>query len=383
MKKFKRALSVMVAASVMTSLCSCDLGGGKDTDEVLDLAEDVCKYTTDLDYKKLSGMTEDGDDKLEEIFDAVGEDEVLDIIASTLEYEIDEDSFEKDGKKGYTVDVTFTYVDYEKILDIEEPVTLSMFEDMVGDSDDVNEETITLEFEKDDSDIIFVNIDDLEDLFPYWDEDLGVITGGVEDVTVEEDEDDDEPTATTSAAETSETTEPSQTTPSATTAAANTDYPNPADVTVEDVCYLLPDTNIVFNVPTDNNSNTCLMDGIEYDTFLIGGHATGNFDENSYYISTFLSFAYDDEFVLEFRDSRIETEIEYLDDVETYDISDLEMTIGDMHFPGRLATVTRTDGSTYYIYVVMIGSQDETYIVMLESSDLNFISNFGSNFSLV
>nr|MCR5529296.1 hypothetical protein [Saccharofermentans sp.] len=109
MKKFKSALSVLVAASVMTSLCSCDLGGGKDTDEVLDLAEDVCKYTTDLDYKKLSGMTEDGDDKLEEIFDAVGEDEVLDIIASTLEYEIDEDSFEKDGKKGYTVDVTFTY----------------------------------------------------------------------------------------------------------------------------------------------------------------------------------------------------------------------------------------------------------------------------------
>ena len=380
MKKFKRALSVMVAASVMTSLCSCDLGGGKDTDEVLDLAEDVCKYTTDLDYKKLSKLTEDGDDKLEEIFDAVGEDEVLDIIASTLEYEIDEDSFEKDGKKGYTVDVTFTYVDYEKVLDIEEPVTLDMFEDMVKDSDDVNEETVTLEFEKDGSDILFVNIDDLEDLFPYWDEDLGVITGGVEDVTVEEEEDEDDSSVTTS-----ETTEPSETTaPYSTTASsASGNYPNPADVTVEDVCYLLPDTNIVFNVPTENNTNTCLMDGIEYETFLVGGHANGDMDENRYYISTFLSFSYDDEFVLSYRDSLLESEIEYMDGVGSYEITDLEMTIGDQHFQGRLATVSMTDGSTYYIYIVFIGSADESYDVELSSSDLNFILNFGSNFSYI
>ena len=126
MKRTKKTVSMILASSMLMSLCACQ---DKSMDEVLDLAEDVAKYTCDLDYKKLSKLTEDGDEDLEEIFEGIGDDGFREVIASTLEYEIDEDSLEKDGKKGYTVDVTFTYVDYEEVLEDDEIISVDDFED--------------------------------------------------------------------------------------------------------------------------------------------------------------------------------------------------------------------------------------------------------------
>ena len=126
---------------------------------------------------KLSDEKEDEDlEALLSLSTDSGEDqnEIRELIASTLSYEVDEDSFEGDfmGKEG-SIDIVFTYVDYEAAFDGYE-----IFEDvdqaeaLLDDCDDKIEETITFDFEKDGSDIICTNIGDIEKLFPYADEEF-------------------------------------------------------------------------------------------------------------------------------------------------------------------------------------------------------------------
>ncbi len=170
MKRFKKDISLLLLASIMLTTCSCAFGNIEE--DVLDMADQLGKNIVDRNYKKITKIAGDEDDKLEAVLslstdDSVSDNEAREIIASTLSYEVDEDSYEGDRKEG-SVDIVFTYVDYEKVVD-DNPVfaDLGAFEEAIEDCDDTVEVTVTFDFEKDKDGIFCTNIGDIEDIFPY------------------------------------------------------------------------------------------------------------------------------------------------------------------------------------------------------------------------
>lgn len=176
MKGTRKVLSLTLSLAMLVSSTSCSAKFGE---SVNGKTKKLCDAILDRDYKKIEKMASDKDKDLENIIslstDGLEEDnEAREIIASTLEFEIDEDSFEGDflGREG-SIDVTFTYVDYEKAIE-----DIAIFEDTdafaaaIEDCDDKVETTITFEFEKDGSDVVCTNIGDIADLFPYSSEEF-------------------------------------------------------------------------------------------------------------------------------------------------------------------------------------------------------------------
>lgn len=176
MHNARKALSVVLAMAVMGSTCSCSAQFEKGA---LNQADKLGGYIQDRDYKKIEKMADGKDKDLEAILSldsdvSSEEKEARELIASTLTYEVDEDSFEGDffGKEG-SVDVTFTYVDYEKATkDVDLFEDIEQFEALIEDCDDVIEETITFEFVKDGSSTVCTNIGDIAKLFPYAEEEF-------------------------------------------------------------------------------------------------------------------------------------------------------------------------------------------------------------------
>lgn len=362
MKRIRKTVSVILTASMLMTLGACQ---DKGMDEVKDLAEDVAKYTCDLNYSKLSKLTEDGDDDIEEIFDSVNENVFREAIAATLEYEIDEDSLEKDGKNGYTIDVAFTYVDYKEALDGETCfIDDDEFEELLEDCDDVVEETITLEFEKDGSDILFTNIGDLAALFPYYDEGYSLAADTDSGVIEEAEEDDDDDQAT-------DATEPAETTVAPTSSSSvDSDHPDPADYYIEGVCFLLHDTNILFNIPQGYTSYGTDETGADDFVMIYGWDDDMS---HKYYITQGGGFSCYDDFVMDIRDGSAEVGAESIFHYESHTTDVLTMTIGDYTYDGLLVTVTSTEGEVTYLYYVIIGNEDYYYTVSIESPDIDFI----------
>ncbi len=377
MKKFGKALSVLLTGAMLTSLCSCDIAKDKSMDEIADLAEDVCKYTADLDYKKLSKLTEDGDEDLEAIFEGIEDDGFREVVASTLEYEIDEDSLEKDGKKGYTIDVTFAYVDYEEVLEDDSVITVDDFEDAVEDCDEKIEESITLEFEKDGDDILFVNIGDLADLFPYWDEALAPdVTGVVGNI-------DADPTVSdTSATDTSETTDDPWSDYELGGVWDDDRYPDPEPYLIDGEQYLLPNTNLLFTVPEDAPATGMTENGIDSCFFMIGGY-WGNTWEDYYSIVDGTHESCFSESAQELHYSDIDMFAEGEPGYVSHEVTTMEVTVCGVTYEGVLATITRANGEIVYHYQVLIGNEDFYYVVSIRTRNLDDIINFGENFTLV
>ena len=389
MKKINKTVAVLLTVSMLVSLGACQ---DKGQDEVMDLAEEVAKYTVDRNYSKLSKLAEDGDEDLEAIFDEIEDDGYREVIASTLEYEIDEDSLEKDGSSGYTVDVTFTYVDYEEVLDDEDIFSVDDFEDAVDDCDEVVEVTITLEFEKDGSDIIFTNIEDLEDLFPYWDEDFG---SGVEVIESDTEETESAVGITVTPvnpADTNQTTT-SDTDPTETTYDSWADYelggvwdderyPDPEPYLIEGEQYLLPNTNLLFTVPDDAPVDSWCENGVDSCFFMVGGY-WGNTWEDYYSIvdgtheSCFSEAARERHF--SDADYSAECEPGYV----SHELSTLEVTYCGVTYEGVLATITRANGEIVYQFEVLVGNEDFYYIISIRTRNMDDIINFGQNFTIV
>lgn len=346
-------------------------------DEIADLAEDVCKYTADLDYKKLSKMTEDGDEDLEEIFEGIEDDGFREVVASTLEYEIDEDSLEKDGKKGYTIDVTFAYVDYEEVLEDDSVITVEDFEDAVEDCDEKIEESITLEFEKDGDDILFANISDLEALFPYWDEALAPdVTGVVGNI-------DADPTVSdTSATDTSETTDDYWSDYELGGVWDDDRYPDPEPYLIDGEQYLLPNTNLLFTVPEDAPATGMTENGIDSCFFMIGGY-WGNTWEDYYSLVDGTHESCFSESAQELHYSNIDMFAEGEPGYVSHEVTTMEVTVCGVTYEGVLATITRANGEIVYHYQVLIGNEDFYYVLSIRTRNLDDIINFGENFTLV
>ena len=172
LKKFNRTVSVLLVVSMLMSTASCSK---KFDESMLSVADKACAAVASGDYSKASKFIDGKNKKLEEAmtFDSGNDitDDIAEMILSTVSYEVDEDSFESDffGKNG-TVDVLFTYVDFEKVLDDTEIFKdFDAFEEALDDCDDVVEFSVTLEFEKQDGKAVIVNSDDLIDLFAFSD----------------------------------------------------------------------------------------------------------------------------------------------------------------------------------------------------------------------
>ena len=388
MKRFTKSVAVMLSASMLMTLGACQ---DNSRDEVLDLAEDVAEYTVDRNYSKLSKLTEDGDEDLEEIFEAIEADDCREVVASTLEYEIDEDSLEKDGKTGYTIDVTFTYADYEDVLENEEINSADDFEDAVNDCDEVIEETVTLEFEKDGSDFLFVNISDLEGLFPYYDEFL------VPDIVVDDENvggSDVTPTVTVNPGNPADT---NQTTTSATETSEtefdlstydlgglwNDDrYPDPELYYEDGVTYLLPNTAILFTVPEDAPLTGLNDNGIDSCFFMIGGY-WGTTWEDYYSIVDGMPGSCWSQDALDRRYANIDLFSENEPGYVSHELSTIDLTYYGVTYEGVLSTIQRANGEIIYRCEVIIGNDDFYYIIGIRTRNMDDIINFGENFTIV
>ena len=94
---------------------------------------------------------------------------IKNMIASTITYEIDETSFKaKMLEKKYSVDVTFSYKDYSKIVKMRDKfLGAADFNTLMAEMDDRISQTVTLEFVKKDKHYLLVNPEDLESLYTY------------------------------------------------------------------------------------------------------------------------------------------------------------------------------------------------------------------------
>ena len=156
---FKKVASTVLAGSILMCGAGCSFLD-KSKDEVTLAAKDFCNAVTGRDADKIIEMSEDD---LGEIGEQLGE--LLDIsegdlytaeaadlcgaIAKTLVYSIDEESVEADGKEGTgSVDVTFTLVDIEKLMEVDAEDMDDLI-DAIPDVDTMDIE-VTLEFVKED-----------------------------------------------------------------------------------------------------------------------------------------------------------------------------------------------------------------------------------------
>ena len=122
MNNGKKIISTVLTLAMMTSVAGCS----KQFDEsMVSIADRVCGSIADGDYSKASKYFDDKNKKLEEAMTFDSDEDIsnsaAELILDTVTYEVDEESYESDffGKEG-SIDVVFTYVDYEKVLDSQE-----------------------------------------------------------------------------------------------------------------------------------------------------------------------------------------------------------------------------------------------------------------------
>lgn len=175
MRRYTRAVAILLCASFALSTCSCS---GKFQSSVEDAAEAIGKAVVARDYKKLMKVADKEDEDLEGILGLSSDsseeaDQAREIIASTLTYEVDPDSYDGDfmGKEG-CIDVIFEYVDYESVTEDVFFPDINAFEQAIEDCKDTVEVRITFDFISDGGKTLCTNISEVEDLFPYSSEEF-------------------------------------------------------------------------------------------------------------------------------------------------------------------------------------------------------------------
>lgn len=176
----RKLMSAALAAAMLLSASSCSLIGQdnkkeEDPDDIIDLAEDFAKSVVTADADKILKNFEDVDDDDAEKFkedlslDDQDEDNVYlkEYIASTMEYEVDEDSVEIKNDKA-SCDVYFTIVDYmDSTGDLAGEV--NEFYDVLLACGSTIKYTVALDFVYEDGEWILLPecFDDLDKLFTY------------------------------------------------------------------------------------------------------------------------------------------------------------------------------------------------------------------------
>ena len=166
---FNRTAAMILAGAMMLSCTSCALLeglSGPNKQEIIDAADDFASALLKKDPDKILKLTNEKDlgafsDLFEEDNYSDEENKFFDAVGDTISYEIDEDSVEAD-KEEASIDVVFTMVDYEKVLKDGDYSDIDEVLDIIEDSDDMEEITVTFEFEKDDDEWLLTNFKDKE-----------------------------------------------------------------------------------------------------------------------------------------------------------------------------------------------------------------------------
>ncbi|MFA6337573.1 MAG: hypothetical protein WCX26_02505 [Saccharofermentanales bacterium] len=175
-KGIKRIIAVVLSASMLLSLTACF---DKSKEEVLDVADDVASAFADKDADAIADLTAEAEDEditvLQEILDFEGfyDEEtaaVLKAIGDSITYEIDEESAEatKKSEEG-SVDVVFTMVDYESVLENEDNlVDVDTCVAAIEDCEDTIDVEVTFDFVLDGEDWLLSDFTQVtEELYEY------------------------------------------------------------------------------------------------------------------------------------------------------------------------------------------------------------------------
>lgn len=180
MKRFvRRTASAMIAGTVLMSMTGCsaiqeviDTSKADPEKDVMEVVETYCDALADQDVDVLAEISsddkfEENKDDLEETFDFKHNDTyssdvatILETIAGTIEYEIDEDSLKVNEDKGTAeVDVKFTVADYTASYDTTD---IDELVDMIEDGA-TTEYDLTIELEQTDDGWLIENSEDVFD----------------------------------------------------------------------------------------------------------------------------------------------------------------------------------------------------------------------------
>ena len=194
----KKVISMILVLANVFTLASCSIFGEPDAtlpskdgknsevkEKVFSTIEKIGNSLADCDLEKFTENSVASSREMEKKMPVVNEDDDTDIkkpkitnewrlmnlIATTITYEIDEKSF-KGGIWGSkcSVDVTFSYKDYKKVKEMkDEFLGPAEFNTLLREIDETVENTYTLEFVKDDSGkhYVLANPDVLTSVYDY------------------------------------------------------------------------------------------------------------------------------------------------------------------------------------------------------------------------
>ena len=168
----KRIVAIVLCAAVAFGMCSCS-SGSKDR-IVLNAAEGLGIAVTKRDTAAVAALTSEED--IDGIFylgdDTSSDTSVKEKIASTLSYAVDAESLTgAPGYKNGTVDIVFTYVDYEYIRsDSDNMRGADVFERAVDSCGETVDVTLTFDYVMEDDNVTFTQVSQISELFPYADE---------------------------------------------------------------------------------------------------------------------------------------------------------------------------------------------------------------------
>ena len=362
MRRSTKAVALLLTASMLMPLCSC---ADKTMDQIPELAANICGDVKVRDYDKLMDASRFEDEALEEIFDMIGEDEAKEMVADTLTYEIDADSLQKIDKTNYSIDVTFSYVDHEAVLEDESIVSADDFENGIQDSSDLIEVTITMLFYKDGSDIFFMNLGDIEKLYPYADEEIEFHEEPEEEPVIE-----DEP-AVIEGTEEQEEDE-----------GGVIDLSDPNHRTIgEGDTYTLPGTDLLVTVSEGVEvEDRSLRNDVD---IWCGYFVDEDTDFYMYGITTEGVCGYDPTYGAAVMDQFIAETFSDWDESYgyIYQNPDTEFIIGGTAYPARW--ITEDSDSVYHaeIYIVAFGDEDVCYLLVIATTDQAYTDDIIGAFS--
>lgn len=163
----KKAAAVVLCVAMLSGMSSCS---SKIDPDVIESAGLLAEAITKLDYSKIEALASEGDSELESILSLPSssdeEHEAKSLIASTLSYEVDSDSYEGHVKGG-SVDIIFTYVDYSSVTDDVLFLSGSDLCSAIESCEDTVEVTLNFDFSKTKAGVLCSNISAASELFPY------------------------------------------------------------------------------------------------------------------------------------------------------------------------------------------------------------------------
>ena len=164
----RKATSVLLCAVMLFCTCSC---AGKTETRVVSTVESFAELVIKRKYDKLEQLSTEGDEDLRTMMSLSSESADLNeqarvIIMDTMKYEIDEDSFEGGAMyRENSIDVTFEYVDFEKLTNPDFYANIDEFKEDVQNCTDTVKKTVTLVFVSDDDGYLCDNLGDLTSVF--------------------------------------------------------------------------------------------------------------------------------------------------------------------------------------------------------------------------